>query len=107
MNKIEFDRGTKRKCGSCGTLFYDFDKNPINCPACGADVSLLTNITKRGRPPKILKVDEKIDKKTEIDVDELNVDIDSGSDDLIIEEEIEEGPEDVEGIIDIPNNESQ
>lgn len=105
MNKIESDRGTKRKCGSCGTLFYDFDKNPINCPNCGADVSLLTNISKRGRPPKISKVDEKIDKKT--DIDELNVDIDSDSDDLIIEEEIEDGPEDVEGIIDIPNNESQ
>tara|TARA_X000000950_G_C13728982_1_gene583421 strand:- start:20 stop:445 length:426 start_codon:yes stop_codon:yes gene_type:complete len=48
-------RGTKRKCNSCGTLFFDFDKMPIVCPSCGASVSLQTNISKRGRPPKILK----------------------------------------------------
>lgn len=48
-------RGTKRKCSSCGTLFFDFDKMPIICPNCGASVSLLTNVSKRGRPPKVQK----------------------------------------------------
>ena len=48
-------RGTKRKCVSCGTLFFDLDKMPIICPHCGASVSLLTNVSKRGRPPKIQK----------------------------------------------------
>ena len=50
-------RGTKRKCSSCGTLFFDFEKMPIICPNCGASVSLLTNVSKRGRPPKISKDD--------------------------------------------------
>tara|TARA_B100000242_G_scaffold290379_1_gene261707 strand:- start:828 stop:1232 length:405 start_codon:yes stop_codon:yes gene_type:complete len=50
-------RGTKRKCSSCGTLFFDFEKMPIICPNCGASVSLLTNVSKRGRPPKIGKDD--------------------------------------------------
>ena len=48
-------RGTKRKCVSCGTLFFDLDKMPIVCPHCGASVSLLTNVSKRGRPPKVQK----------------------------------------------------
>ena len=48
-------RGTKRKCSSCGTLFFDLDKLPIICPHCGASVALLTNVSKRGRPPKVQK----------------------------------------------------
>lgn len=28
--------GIKRRCGSCGTKFYDFNKSPIICPSCDA-----------------------------------------------------------------------
>ena len=28
--------GIKRRCGSCGTKFYDFNKSPIVCPSCNA-----------------------------------------------------------------------
>ena len=52
----KFDKGAKRKCTKCNTLFFDFGKYPIVCPNCGADVnSLLTNVSRRGRPPKVLK----------------------------------------------------
>ena len=52
----KFNKGAKRKCTKCNTLFFDFEKYPIVCPNCGADVnSLLTNVSRRGRPPKILK----------------------------------------------------
>ena len=61
MSKNLFIRGTKRKCGSCQTLFYDLEKYPIICPNCGASVSLLTNISKRGRPPKNSSVNNKIE----------------------------------------------
>ncbi len=27
--------GTKRVCPSCGTKYYDLQKNPITCPTCG------------------------------------------------------------------------
>lgn len=27
--------GTKRLCPSCGTKYYDLDRNPILCPKCG------------------------------------------------------------------------
>lgn len=29
--------GIKRRCGSCGTKFYDFNKNPIICPSCSSE----------------------------------------------------------------------
>ena len=28
--------GTKRLCASCGTKFYDLNKDPTHCPKCGA-----------------------------------------------------------------------
>ena len=52
----DFDKGAKRKCTSCSTLFFDFGKSPIICPNCGVTVSsLLTNVSKQGRPPKVNK----------------------------------------------------
>ncbi|GHU11074.1 hypothetical protein FACS189449_01790 [Alphaproteobacteria bacterium] len=34
MTKDEW--GIKRICQGCGVRFYDFNKSPIICPACGA-----------------------------------------------------------------------
>jgi len=34
--------GTKRICQSCGARFYDFQRSPIVCPACGATFELET-----------------------------------------------------------------
>ena len=70
-----FEKGAKRKCTKCSTLFFDFGKFPISCPSCGAELSsLLTNISKRGRPPKVVKPEvtpEAKDLKIEdIDVEE-------------------------------------
>ncbi len=30
--------GSKRTCQSCATVFYDFQRDPIVCPSCGATV---------------------------------------------------------------------
>lgn len=57
MKKKQFIRGSKRKCASCGTLFFDLERFPITCPNCGASVALQTNVSKRGRPPKIQKTE--------------------------------------------------
>ena len=85
MNKVDFEKGTKRKCASCSTMFYDFNKNPIICPACGAEVSLRTNVTKRGRPSKASTA-EVVSKETKDDLvlDDIEVSDDTlVSDDLI------------------------
>ena len=69
----KFDKGAKRKCAKCNTLFFDFEKYPIVCPNCGADVtSLLTNVSKRGRPPKILKPEDNQETK-DMEIQEIEV----------------------------------
>jgi uncharacterized protein (TIGR02300 family) len=30
-------RGTKRVCQSCGSKFYDLNRDPATCPICGAE----------------------------------------------------------------------
>ena len=60
----DFVKGAKRKCTQCSTLFFDFGKFPIICPNCGYELtSLLTNVSKRGRPPKNTKPEETIEEK--------------------------------------------
>ena len=47
----KIDRGVKRRCGACATLFYDLLHYPIQCPKCGAAVDpkagASANATKR------------------------------------------------------------
>ena len=78
----KFDKGAKRKCTKCNTLFFDFGKFPIACPACGAEVnSLLTNVSRRGRPPKNPKPEPVAESKDlkieEIEVEDTVEDVDS------------------------------
>ena len=93
------DKGAKRKCTSCSTLFFDFGKFPIICPSCGATVSsLLTNVSKRGRPPKASKLEAvSSENKDDMSVDEIAV-----------EETIEPSVDDdesVDEVIEIPKDE--
>jgi uncharacterized protein (TIGR02300 family) len=68
----DFDRGSKRKCTSCSTLFFDFNNSPIICPACGAQLtSLLTNVSKRGRPPKSVKLEKEEKPTDDIKIEEI------------------------------------
>ena len=70
----DFVKGAKRKCTQCSTLFFDFGKFPIVCPNCGYELtSLLTNVSKRGRPPKNVKPEETNEEK-EIKIDEIEED---------------------------------
>jgi|GraSoiStandDraft_45_1057281.scaffolds.fasta_scaffold07506_6 uncharacterized protein (TIGR02300 family) len=41
--------GTKRLCASCGTKFYDLNKDPIHCSKCGAVYEVVV-ATRRVRP---------------------------------------------------------
>ena len=72
MEKLE--KGAKRKCTKCNTLFFDFGKHPIVCPNCGADVnSLLTNVSRRGRPPKNTKPNDVKEESNELEIEEIEV----------------------------------
>ena len=105
----DFDKGAKRKCTSCSTLFFDFGKSPIICPNCGVTVSsLLTNVSKRGRPPKVNKNDNLSPESNEkIDVTKEKNDVDSEVEvDVDVDLELDEGDEDsVEDVIEIKRDE--
>ena len=107
MNKNDFEKGTKRKCASCSTLFYDFDKQPLICPNCGAEVNMLTNVSKRGRPPKSAKVEENLtnsqNKKNELDIEGLEAEEET----IIPEEVIDDDDENVENIIQIDKDKDE
>ena len=82
----KFDKGAKRKCAKCNTLFFDFEKYPIVCPNCGADVtSLLTNVSKRGRPPKILKPEDNQEAK-DMEIADIEVDDSTSAEEVDSEE---------------------
>ena len=82
----KFDKGAKRKCSKCSTLFFDFEKYPIVCPNCGADVtSLLTNVSRRGRPPKILKPENNQETK-DMEIQDIEVEDTSNTEEVDSEE---------------------
>ena len=91
----KFDKGAKRKCTKCNTLFFDFGKFPIVCPNCGADVnSLLTNVSRRGRPPKILKPQENQETK-DMEIQDLEME------DTTNAEEVDSEVSNVDDIVEI------
>ena len=82
----KFNKGAKRKCAKCNTLFFDFEKYPIVCPNCGADVtSLLTNVSRRGRPPKILKPEDNHETK-DMEIADIEVDDSTSAEEVDSEE---------------------
>ncbi len=61
--------GTKRHCPSCGTKYYDLNRDPILCPKCGTvfDVVQVSSV----RPERVVKVevDEDLETEDTADVD--------------------------------------
>ncbi len=97
----DFEKGAKRKCTQCSTLFFDFGKFPIVCPNCGYELtSLLTNVSKRGRPPKNVKP-ENITEEKEVKIEE----IDEIEEDESITPSVEDDDDSVEDIIEIEKQE--
>ncbi len=51
MSKPEW--GVKRICQACSAKFYDFQRSPIVCPACGAEFDPEAFLkSRRGKPVK-------------------------------------------------------
>ena len=97
----DFEKGAKRKCTQCSTLFFDFGKFPIVCPNCGYELtSLLTNVSKRGRPPKNVKPENTTEEK-EVKIEE----IDEIEEDESITPPVEDDDDSVEDIIEIEKQE--
>ncbi|MGH2342056.1 TIGR02300 family protein [Segnochrobactraceae bacterium EtOH-i3] len=61
--------GTKRHCPSCGTRYYDLNRDPVLCPKCGTvfDVVTVSSV----RPERVAKVvvEEDVETEDAADVD--------------------------------------
>ena len=74
--------GVKRLCPHCTSRFYDLQRDPMTCPECGHTFTAESLVSGRGRT----LISEKTTSKNEdVDIDDLNeedLDADSGDDDL-------------------------
>jgi uncharacterized protein (TIGR02300 family) len=116
---MKTERGTKRTCqsASCGSRFYDLNRDPITCPVCGTIYEMMTSTAvgaiattdKTPRRPTAKKSEfagaaaptdvpdvEADDALVEIDADDAAIDDDD--DETFLESEEDEGG-DVSGII--------
>ena len=83
---VKAEWGTKRTCPKCGTRFYDLGKeDPVNCIACGI----------AWEPEPVLKSKQPMpfDAPKKAVVDETP-DADLAADELEIDEEAEQNPDD-------------
>lgn len=112
------DLGGKRQCQTCGTKFFDFNRDPITCPKCGTVFQVLaapSRAASRAVPASrdepeaeaeeagvevVSLEDAEAGEKTEtVAEDDIEVEDDTGTDDTFLEEEEEEN-DDVAGLID-------
>jgi len=81
--------GVKRVCPSCATRFYDLQRDPMTCPACGNSFSLesltagkgRTLLTEKAAPVKAV-VDDDLETDDAVidDDDDESSDVDLGDD---------------------------
>ena len=108
--------GAKRQCQSCGTKFFDLNRDPIICPKCGTVFQGTVVRAERATAKEeetddespapagveIVSLDEveaSEEKVAEVAVDDIDVDDEGPEDDTFLEEE-EEDEDDVTALID-------
>lgn len=111
------DRGTKRTCQntSCGSRFYDLNRDPVVCPMCASVLQVLASATAvpapaeaRPRPAKKPEVTPPPREAPEAESEDALADVEgadepveaAGEEETFLEEEEEGG--DVSGIIGTP-----
>jgi uncharacterized protein (TIGR02300 family) len=95
--------GLKRVCPNCSTRFYDLQRDPMTCPACGATFSVESLVGGKGRPVRVEKAKPAvadIDEVPEIETDDAVIEGDDDLDDDILEDE-EDGTVDLDEIADV------
>ena len=82
------ERGVKRTCQACGGVFYDFLKDPIICPKCGAgyDPEVILK-SRKTRLPTMAEQEVKIENDDADASDEndiADVELEDENDDVIL-----------------------
>ena len=94
MDKAEL--GNKHICSSCGTKFYDLNKEIPTCPKCGTEIIIVVK-PRLGRPPlnknikNVVKVQEpEKEKDTQESINEDDTKLDEDMAELISIEDLDE-----------------
>mgnify|MGYP000850507763 FL=1 len=105
--------GSKRQCLSCGTKFFDMNRDPILCPKCGATFQVAMSARAQRAAPvdddepaseanaelvSLEEADAAAEKGAGAE-DDIEIEDDDAADDTFLEEE-EEDSDDVSGLID-------
>jgi len=72
--------GTKRTCQACGSKYYDFDKDKIDCPSCGVAFDPEVLLKSRRIKPVVADKTVKSEKNEDL-VDDVEIDDDIEDDD--------------------------
>ena len=94
--------GTKRLCPQCGTRFYDLQKDPMTCPACGSEFTVESLTQGRGRSlvsEKTAMKDE--DQEDDLIEDDLDDDDSGDLDDDLLEDDDDDGDVSLDEIADV------
>tara|TARA_B000000475_G_scaffold266643_1_gene256624 strand:- start:27 stop:419 length:393 start_codon:yes stop_codon:yes gene_type:complete len=94
MDKAEL--GNKHICSSCGTKFYDLNKEIPTCPKCGTEIIIVVK-PRLGRPPlnknikNVVKVEKpEKEKDTQETINEDDTKLDEDMAELISIEDLDE-----------------
>ena len=89
MDKAKF--GNKHICSSCGTKFYDLNKEIPTCPKCGTEIIIVVK-PRLGRPPlnkNVVKA-QKPEKNTQETNNQDDIKLDDDMAELISIEDLDE-----------------
>lgn len=103
--------GVKRVCPKCSVRFYDLQKDPMTCPACGAsfDVASLTQqktrsvAPERAKPETAPAEDNDLDTDVEVIDDEDDAAAADDLDDDILDDDDDDDTVTLEEIADVPS----
>ena len=97
--------GTKRLCPHCGTRFYDLQKDPMTCPACGAEFTVESLSSGRSRSLISEKTAAADNRNELVDDEDLDDDADSGDlDDDLLDDDDDDGDVSLDDIADVADN---
>ena len=99
--------GTKRLCPQCQTKFYDLQNDPMTCPACGAQMTVESLASGRGKvltPEKASSRAAAQDDSTDDDTDDLDDDDSNDLDDDLLEDDDDDGDVSLDDIADVSDD---
>jgi len=90
-------KGLKRICMSCGARFYDMNRKPIICPACGAEFTGEIKVKNRRSRAIAEDLDEEQAPEIENDtaIETAETEEVEGDDTLVSLDDLDEGEEDI------------